>query len=96
MVQFDMKNYTLTRWLRYMPTIAEMGVLTAPHNWSSHLSGFYIQQFARGTGHFARGETDPMSMPSVIADGYELVDGMVLVPDTPGFGLELDSSLNFE
>ena len=89
-VQFDLRQYTLTRWLRYMPVIAETGATTAPHNWGSHLSGFYIAQFARGTPHFAAGETDIMSMPSVMADGYDLVDGMMRVPDTPGFGLELD------
>ena len=91
-VQFDLRHYTLTRWLRYMPVIAETGTLTAPHNFGSHLSGFYIPQFARGTGHFAMGETDIMAMPGVAADGYPLVDGMRRVPDTAGFGLELDAA----
>jgi L-alanine-DL-glutamate epimerase-like enolase superfamily enzyme len=91
-VQFDMRQYTLTRWMRYMTVIAETGALTAPHNFGSHLSGFYIPQFARGTAHFTTGETDIMTMPGVAADGYALVDGMRTVPDTPGFGLELDDA----
>jgi hypothetical protein len=37
-------------------------------------------------------ETDPISMPSVRTDGYALRDGMLQVPDSPGFGLEVDSS----
>jgi L-alanine-DL-glutamate epimerase-like enolase superfamily enzyme len=89
-VQFDLRRYRLTKWMRYMPTIAQTKTLTAPHNWGSHLSGFYIPQFACGCGHFGMGETDIMSMPAVIADGYELVGGMRAVPDRPGFGLGLD------
>ena len=89
-VQFDLRRYTLTRWLRYMSVIQETGTLAAPHNWGSHLSGFYIPQFARGFGHFAMGETDHMRMPAVAADGYHLGDGERSVPDTPGFGLVLD------
>ena len=88
-VQFDLRYYTLTRWLRYMPVIEKTGSLAAPHNWGSHLSGFYISHFARGLGYFAMGETDPMEMPGVLAEGYHLADSMMSVPDSPGFGLEL-------
>lgn len=89
-VQFDLRRYTLTRWLRYMSVIEETETLAAPHNWGSHLSGFYIPQFARGFGRFALGETDNMVMPGVHAEGYDLKEGLMSVPDTPGFGLELD------
>ena len=88
-VQFDLRRYTLTRWLRYMQVIDETDTLAAPHNWGSHLSGFYIPQFARGFQRFAMGETDDMAMPGVQAEGYDLKEGMRSVPDTPGFGLEL-------
>lgn len=91
-VQLDLRRYTLTRWLAYMPVVRESGALAAPHNWGSHLSGFYIPQFARGVGHFALGETDTMAMPAVIAEGYDIVNGMRSVPDAPGFGLELDEA----
>ena len=89
-VQFDLRRYTLTRWVRYMSVIEETETLAAPHNWGSHLSGFYIPQFARGFGRFALGETDSMVMPGVHAEGYDLKEGLTSVPDTPGFGLELD------
>ena len=92
-VQFDLRHYTLTRWLRYMSVIRETGAMAAPHNWGSHLSGFYIPQFARGLGSFAMGETDHMRMPAVTADGYDIADGKRSVPDTPGFGLELNKVL---
>ena len=92
-VQFDLRHYTLTRWLRYLPVVAEAAALAAPHNWASHLAGFYIAQFARGCPHFAMGEIDTMTVPAVAASGYRLVDGKMAVPDTPGFGLEVDQDI---
>jgi len=90
-VQFDLRGWTLTRWRAYVPVLAETKTRSAPHNWGSHLSGFYIAQFARGCGHFARGEVDPMVMPAVVSEGYRVADGHMRVPDTPGFGLDLDA-----
>lgn len=89
-VQFDFRSYSLSGFVQYLPEIHRAGAMAAPHNWASHLLGFYISQFGRGCQHFAMAETDFMTMPAVMADGYELVDGMMTVPDTPGFGLELD------
>jgi len=89
-VQFDLRGYTLTRWLRYVPVLEATGTLSAPHNWGSHLSGFYIAQFGRGCPRLAMGEIDTMAMPAVRSDGYRLRDGRLSVPDTPGFGVELD------
>ena len=90
-VQFDLRGYTLTRWLRYVPVLEATGTLSAPHNWGSHLSGYYIAAFARGCPRFAMAEIDTMAMPAVRADGYRLRDGRLTVPDAPGFGLELDA-----
>jgi len=89
-VQFDLRGFTLTRWRAYVPVLEETGTVSAPHNWGSHLSGFYIAQFARGCGRFALGEIDTMTMPEVLSTGYRLADGMMTVPDAPGFGLDLD------
>jgi len=91
-VQFDLRGYTLTRWLRYVPVLEATRTLAAPHNWGSHLSGYYIAQFGRGCPRVAFAEIDTMAMPAVRSDGYRLRDGRLTVPDTPGFGLELDAS----
>ncbi len=91
-VQFDMRGFTLTRWLKYLPVIEATGTLAAPHNWGSHLAGFYVQQFARGCPRFAMAEIDAMTVPGVEADGYRMRDGKGHVPESPGFGLELGSA----
>jgi len=89
-VQFDMRAYGLTRWLRYRNVIEETGALAAPHNWGSYLSAFYIAQFALACPPFAMVEVDLQTMPGVDAGGYGWVDGAITVADAPGFGLALD------
>jgi len=91
-VQFDMRGFTLTGWLNYLPVIEATGALAAPHNWGSHLAGFYIQQFARGCARFAMAEIDAMVMPGVESEGYRMRDGKGHVPETPGFGLGLNGA----
>jgi len=91
-VQFDLRGYKLTPWRRYVDVLEQAGALSAPHNWGSHLSGYYIAQFGRGCPRFAVGETDTMRVPEVDASGYRLVDGGMHVPEAPGFGLKLDAA----
>lgn len=92
-IQWDMRAYSLTKWLKFLPVVDETGTITAPHNWNSHLGGFYIAQFGRGCPHFCMGEIDSVRMPGVDSGGYRLAEGLMSVPDSPGFGLELDESL---
>jgi L-alanine-DL-glutamate epimerase-like enolase superfamily enzyme len=92
-VQWDMRDYTLSRWLRFLPVIERSGTIIAPHNWYSHLGGFYIAQFARGCPYFGTGEIDSMEMPGITSTGYGLTDGYMSVPDSLGFGLELDEGI---
>jgi L-alanine-DL-glutamate epimerase-like enolase superfamily enzyme len=92
-VQWDMRGYTLTKWLEFLPVVSETGAITAPHNWNSHLGGFYIAQFGRGCPYFNMGEIDSVEMLGVKSSGYRLVNGLMTVPDSPGFGLELDEDL---
>ncbi len=91
-VQFDLRGYSITRWRRYMSIIQETGTIAAPHNWGSHLSGFYIPQFAAGCSPVSMSETDSATMPCVVTDGYDRVDGAVSLPDTPGFGLGVEAT----
>lgn len=92
-VQLDLRFYTLTRWLKYLPLVYAMNAVPAPHNWGSHLSGFYIPQFARGVPNVAPCETDVMTVGGVDSAGYILDEGVLTIPDAPGFGLGLDDGL---
>lgn len=92
-VQFDMRFYGMTRWKRYLATIEETATLAAPHNWGSHLSRFYIAQFALACPRFAMVEVDRQMMPGVDDSGYGWADGAITVPEAPGFGLALDEDV---
>jgi D-galactarolactone cycloisomerase len=92
-VQFDFRGYPFSKWVQYMPFVIRADALAAPHNWHSVLLNYYGPQFGRGLPRFAMGETDPIHNPAVLADGYQLVDGLLRVPEKAGFGLELDLSL---
>ena len=76
------------------PQLAEeTATLAAPHNWGSHLSRFYIAQFALACPRFAMVEVDRQTMPGVDDGGYGWVDGAITVPEAPGFGLSLDEDV---
>lgn len=89
-VQFDLRPVPIGSWLDILPLIEEVGLLAAPHNWHSHLLNYYIPHFGRGMRIFCMGETDISSCPAVDRSAYRLVDGLLQIPDKPGFGLELD------
>ena len=68
------------------------GILVAPHNWGS-LLGFYQQlHVGFAVPNFYRAEHDPLSSDVLIAEGYQIDDGVCSVLDTPGFGLAINES----
>ena len=89
-VQFDLRSCTITPWKSYMNVIREKDVLAAPHNWGSYLLNYYVPQFGAGCGNFAMAETDRSSVHEIDNSAYVLENGMLLLPQLPGFGLELD------
>ena len=64
----------------------------APHNWGS-LVGFYMEiHVGRAISNFYRAEHDPLVTDVIVADGYQVNDGAVSVPDTSGFGLSINEA----
>ena len=92
-IQYDIFSHGFSNWLETGAQLDTWGVRTAPHHYGRHL-GNYI------TGHLApaiRGltfvEWDETSTPGIDASAYVVEDGKVLIPDAPGFGLELDKAV---
>lgn len=64
----------------------------APHNWGS-LIGFYMElHVGRAVSNFFRAEHDPLASNVIVADGYQIKDGLASVPDAAGFGLSIDEA----
>jgi L-alanine-DL-glutamate epimerase-like enolase superfamily enzyme len=88
--QLDMRLMGCEGILREAAACRPYGGRVAPHNWGS-LIGFYMQlHTALAVPNFFRAEHDPLTTPTLRADGYRIEDGQATVPDSPGFGLALD------
>lgn len=66
------------------------GLQVSPHGWGS-LVGFYAAlHIGRAITNFYQAEHDPLESDVLLADGYAIKDGTASVPESPGFGLNLD------
>lgn len=90
--QGDMNHFGIDGILSEAAMAKPRGGRIAPHNWGS-LVGFYMElHVGRAVSNFYRAEHDPLASDAIVADGYRINDGLVTVPDTPGFGLSIDES----
>lgn len=85
----DVCSYGLTAWRRVMPRLLELGVAASPHAWGKPLKTLYAAQLAAGMGNVAVVEGVPGTTEGADASAYELRDGVLHVPDGPGFDLVL-------
>ncbi len=92
-VQYDIFSYGLTKWLQTGPLLDAWNVRTAPHHYGRHLGNFVSGHLAPAVQNFAFVEWDELSTPGLDSSAYSVDDGLVTLPDAPGFGLILDDSL---
>jgi L-rhamnonate dehydratase len=91
-VQYDIRQYGFSSWRRFAQQLDEWDVRSAPHNYGSAFGEYASCHLGAAIKNFAYVESDVIHMDGLEAEGYSLVDGKIQVPDTPGFGLELDVS----
>jgi L-rhamnonate dehydratase len=92
-LQYDVFFPGLTRLLEINPLVAGWGRLTSPHHYGSHLGNYVGAHFGAVARDFGFVEWDEARTPGVQAPGYRIDQGDVVVPPTPGFGLELDEDV---
>ncbi len=92
MLQGDMYVLGIEGILAEAAMAQPQGILIAPHNWSSLLSLYMQVHVGLVVPNFYRAEHDPLTSDVLIADGYEIDDGVCSVSDAPGFGLAIDES----
>lgn len=85
----DVVSFGLTPWRRVMPLLAELGVAASPHAWGHPLKTAYAAQLAAGLGNVPVVEGVPGTTAGVDAAPFTVSDGVITVPETPGFGLRL-------
>lgn len=89
-VQYDIFAHGLTRWLATGTHLDAWGRRSAPHHYGAHLGNYYAPHLAAAIRGFTFAEWDEVTTPGITAPGYNLRDGALALPDTPGFGLVLD------
>jgi L-rhamnonate dehydratase len=91
-IQYDIYSHGFTRWLETGHQLDAWNVRTAPHHYGGHYGNYAACHLAGAIRRFTYVEWDEATVVGVEAPGYEIRDGWVHVPDTPGFGLELDDA----
>lgn len=85
----DAFRFGFTAWRGVMGTLSAAGTEASPHTWGSPLTMHYAAHLAAGLGNVPTIEAMPAALDGVDASGYRLLDGVLSVPETPGFGIEL-------
>lgn len=85
----DLGIVGFTRYRYIMPKLKEAGVMASPHTWMWTPRSYYTAQLAAGVGNVVIVEGIPGVATGVDYSAYKFVDGKIVVPDAPGFGLSL-------
>jgi L-rhamnonate dehydratase len=80
----------LTWWRRTAAELESWGARCAPHTWGSYIERYAHAHFAASIANYEYLEASPARMPGIIADDWEMVDGCLLVPDSPGTGFDVE------
>lgn len=89
-VQHDFHAWGLTWWRQTARRIAPWGARCGPHTWGSIVERYAHAHFAASVPNYSLMEAAPADMPGFILDGWEMRDGKLIVPDTPGTGFDLE------
>lgn len=85
----DVLDFGLTAWRHVMPRVNETKANISPHAWGWPLKMLYAAQIGAGLGRAEIIEGVPGTIFGVDASAYTFEDGMLSVPERPGFGLTL-------
>ena len=92
-VQYDILSYGFTAWLALGQRLDVWGARSAPHHYGRHYGNFVTGHLAGAIDDFTFVEWDEAQTPGLDASGYAIQDGMLLMPQTPGFGVSLDEDI---
>ncbi|AQQ09818.1 bifunctional D-altronate/D-mannonate dehydratase [Sedimentisphaera cyanobacteriorum] len=85
----DIIGLGFSPWRDMMPRLKKMSILASPHAWGSMLKTCYISHLSRGLGNIPTIEGVTCFSDDVDFSGFEIENGKISTPETPGFGLKL-------
>ena len=89
-VQYDIFYPGFSRWLELGPELDASNVGTAPHHYGGHYGNYVTGHLAAKVERFEFVEWDHATTRGLDDSGYSISNGYVNVPQSPGFGLNLD------
>ncbi|MEM7126723.1 MAG: enolase C-terminal domain-like protein [Chloroflexota bacterium] len=92
-VQYDIFSYGLANWIETGKKLDQWNIRTAPHHYGRHVGNYISGHLAAAVENFTFVEWDEVATPGLDGSAYQVQEGEVLIPDVPGFGLNLDESL---
>ncbi len=92
-IQYDIFSHGMTNWLETGARLDGWNVGTAPHHYGRHVGNYVSGHLAAAVDGFLFIEWDEVSTPGLDGSAYQVDEGHVLMPDSPGFALKLDEEL---
>jgi len=85
----DTYGHGFTAWLKLMPRLQKMDMLSSPHAWGNRLKTNYTVHLAAGLGNVCTIEGVTCLSDDIDYGDYPITDGEIRVSDAPGFGMKL-------
>lgn len=89
-VQQDFRACGLTWWRQTAARVEGVAGRCAPHTWGSYVERYPHAHFAASIANYELLEAAPAQVPGLIDDGWSLVDGCLVVPETAGSGFDVE------
>jgi L-alanine-DL-glutamate epimerase-like enolase superfamily enzyme len=91
-VQYDIFGYGFCAWLELGRKLDACGVKSAPHSYGNVFGNYASGHLAGAIEGYQFVEWDPVAVEGLDDSAYVLRDGLVRLPEAPGFGLLLDNA----
>ncbi len=89
-IQPDVCGFGFTAWRKLMKTIADKGFRGSPHAWGDVVKTHYCAHLAAAyPHHIPCVEAVLGTSEGIDHSGYRLSEGVLSIPDKPGFGMDL-------
>jgi L-alanine-DL-glutamate epimerase-like enolase superfamily enzyme len=89
-IQYDLREYGFGRWLELGAILDAYKIKSAPHNYGGLYGNYASAHLAPSIESFLFVEWDGGQAQGLDTSAYQLKEGRIILPERPGFGLELD------
>lgn len=85
----DTYSYGFSEWIKLMPKLENINMLSSPHCWGDRLKTNYTSHLSAGLGNVCTIEGVTCESDDIEYGDYPIIDGKIRVSNAPGFGMKL-------